>query len=339
MKKVIHLIPFDGIGGVESAANTMKDIHSDGIDFALMYIFKKQSKKWNYLSSLSLIRILFCIYKLFLNKPDLIIVSLWRSCIPAIVFKLISPKTKVILFLHYPHHYHFIDMLLTKFMAMICQGIWADSQDTLNSRLPHFAKNKSDVISLVARKLNSLDHDDVSPNFIFWGRLHEQKCIDRAIDIFAQIQLVYKKATYTIIGPDGGELSKLKKQVHSKGIVDNVNFTGAKDIQSIINLSRNSSFYLQTSNLEGMAMSVVEAMQLGLVPIVTPVGEIKNYCDSKNSILIYENQAAISNIFNLIENNNQYNNLKKNAINRWKDHEIYSDSFLKASKRILNLSN
>ena len=88
-----------------------------------------------------------------------------------------------------------------------------------------------------------------------------------------------------------------------------------------------------------MAMSVVEAMQLGLVPIVTPVGEIKNYCDSKNSILIYENQAAISNIFNLIENNSQYNNLKKNAINRWKDHEIYSDSFLKASKRILNLSN
>ena len=39
----------------------------------------------------------------------------------------------------------------------------------------------------------------------------------------------------------------------------------------------NASFYLQTSKFEGFAMSVVESMMMGLVPVVTPVGEIGRY--------------------------------------------------------------
>ena len=50
MKKIIHLIPYNGIGGVESAANTMKDIISNDFEFQLLYIFETQPKKKNYLN-------------------------------------------------------------------------------------------------------------------------------------------------------------------------------------------------------------------------------------------------------------------------------------------------
>ena len=46
MNKVIHLIPYDGIGGVESAANTMKNYEIKNVDFKILYIFNNKSNKF-----------------------------------------------------------------------------------------------------------------------------------------------------------------------------------------------------------------------------------------------------------------------------------------------------
>ena len=64
MKKVIHLIPFDGIGGVESAAHTMSNVLNADIEFEIFYIFKKQVSRRNFLRSLSLKRILLSVFQL-----------------------------------------------------------------------------------------------------------------------------------------------------------------------------------------------------------------------------------------------------------------------------------
>lgn len=340
MKKVIHLIPYDGIGGVESAAHTMEGIKDNHLNFKVIYIFKEQNNKRNYFSSLSLIRITKSVFKLLKINPDLVIVSLWRSCIVAILFKVLSPKTKIVLFLHYPHDYHLADKIITKMMALISHSLWADSKDTLNSRITTFPDNNTDVISFVARKFQPLEQNTFKPNFIYWGRLHEQKCISRAINIFSKIQSKYPKAIYTIIGPDGGSLAKLKNQVNEMGIQESVRFAGPMSINSIKKLSSEASFYLQTSKLEGMAMSVVEAMQLGLLPIVTPVGEIKNYCtDSINSLHIIDTETVIKSICNILEDRSLYNLMRSRAIAQWQSHEIYSESVIRASKKILNLNN
>ena len=339
MKKVIHLIPFDGIGGVESAAHTMNNVSHADIKFEIFYIFKKQVSKRNFLSSLSLKKILDSVFQLYKKKPDLVIVSLWRSCIVAILLKIIRPKTKIVLFLHYPHHYHFADMIFTKIALFICDSVWADSSDTLNSRAPAYPHEKSNVISFIARRLEAKKHNnDPKPNFIFWGRLHEQKCIHRAIEIFSSIKSHFHNATYTLIGPDGGELPSLIKQVDKLGLKNAVNFIGPKDLDSIIELSEKTSFYLQTSKLEGMAMSVVEAMQLGIIPIVTPVGEIKNYCvNGVNSIIISDDDSAVSSVNNLLKNTNLYLDIRNNCVKKWQNHEIYSESVIRAAKKILKI--
>jgi len=334
MNKVIHLIPYDGIGGVESAANTMKNYEIKNVDFKILYIFNNKSNKF-----LNFLNYFEKSFRLIKANPDLLIVSLWRSCLVGIIFKIFKPKTKLVLFLHYPHDYHLADKIFTKLMSKMCTSIWADSNDTLNSRLPNFPEHRSDVISFVARKFQPQTRHQLQPNFIFWGRLHEQKCIERAINIFAIIQSKYPEATYTIIGPDGGELANLKNQVSEMGIQDSVIFTGPQNINSIIEFSSNSSFYLQTSKLEGMAMSVVEAMQLGLLPVITPVGEIKNYCkDSVNSLYIIDNERVSQSIFNLLRDRNLYNVMKDRAIAHWQNHETYSESVIRASKKVLNIN-
>ena len=233
-----------------------------------------------------------------------------------------------------------LSLIFTKLMSKMCSSIWADSNDTLNTRLPNFPEHRSDVISFVARKLQPQTNNQSQPNFIFWGRLHEQKSIHIALNIFAEIKKQHSEASYNIIGPDGGEMVKLKNLSKKLNIEKNVNFLGPKDLDSIINLSKNASFYLQTSKLEGMAMSVVEAMQLGLVPLVTPVGEIKNYCiDKVNAILIDDEDSAVKSILNLLDNKNAFEKIRQNTISCWNDSEIYSESIERASLSILNIKN
>ena len=135
----------------------------------------------------------------------------------------------------------------------------------------------------------------------------------------------YQNATYTVIGPDGGELTSLMKQVDKLGLKNDVKFLGPKDLDSIIELTEETSFYLQTSKLEGMAMSVVEAMQLGMIPIVTPVGEIKNYCvNGMNSVLISDDNSVVLSVHDLLNNTNLYLDIRNNCIKKWQNHEIYS---------------
>jgi len=81
-------------------------------------------------------------------------------------------------------------------------------------------------------------------------------------------------------------------------------------------------------------------MQLGLVPLVTPVGEIKNYCrDEVNAILIDDEDSAVKSILNLLDNKNAFEKIRQNTISYWNDSEIYSESIERASLSILNIKN
>ena len=73
-------------------------------------------------------------------------------------------------------------------------------------------------------------------------------------------------------------------------------------------------------------MSVVESMQLGLIPIVTQVGEIKNYCiHNKNSIIFKNKKSTKNTILNLIKNQKKLNFLYKNVVNTWSHKKTYKE--------------
>lgn len=336
MCKVIHIIPYDGIGGVESAARTLIGIDFDDIAFSLDYIYRPTENIDSRLPSLFSFPIFIAVHRIILEKPDLLIISLWRACIVGILVKWLQPQTKLVLMLHCPNNVHWPDRFLTSIMARYANQVWADSQETLSKRLPNYPVKKGQVISFVARRLTGLQMHPVKPNFIFWGRLHTLKRLERAVVIFSAVHASCPDAQFTIIGPDGGALEQIKKQIVNLGLSDAVHFLGPMNISEIEQQAESTSFYLQTSELEGMAMSVVEAMQLGLVPVVTPVGEIGSYCqDGENSLLVYSVEKAVNSILALLVDNNKYQVLRNNAMATWQQQPLYAESLLQACRKLL----
>jgi glycosyltransferase involved in cell wall biosynthesis len=179
----------------------------------------------------------------------------------------------------------------------------------------------------------------VAPVFIFWGRIHAQKGLKRALKIFLGIVEVRPDARFIVIGPDCGDLSCFSSIVRQLGIESNVSFEGALEFSEIRKRAEQASFYLQTSELEGMAMSVVEAMQLGLVPVVTPVGEIKHYaCHKKNALVVLDDRTAVYDVLEMLSEPARYLTCRQNAIATWATKPLYRDDVLRACIEALRLS-
>ncbi|MDU9048402.1 MAG: glycosyltransferase family 4 protein [Candidatus Electrothrix sp. Rat3] len=334
MKKVIHLIPYDGIGGVETAARSMAHYDQSEINFQINYIFSLLCTSRNRIALFNPLPFLKATRQILIDQPDILIVSLWRSCIVGLLVKMGYPAVRLVLFLHLPKDVHFPDWILTRLTAKLAHQVWADSEATLACRisgLPGTGK----VISFVTHRLAAYKNKMVKPIFVFWGRIHSQKRLERSLTIFADIHTVYPKSHFIVIGPDGGELTRIREVAGSIGITNAVRFVGEKNFSEIKELAQNAFFYLQTSDLEGMAMSVLEAMQLGLVPVVTPVGEIASYCrHQENSLLITSDRQAVDDILGLLNNSRMYEQLRERAIATWTDKPLYSESVVQACLEI-----
>lgn len=340
MRKVTHLIPYDGIGGVERAASSMGTVIYDEINFSIKVIFPSEAttsrlviwNPWYYLKAVAV---------LWHNKPDVLIVSLWRAYFVGILLKLIRPSIRLVVFLHYPKHVHGVDEILTGLSVCMATNIWADSQTTLVNRLPSFLMSKGRVLSFVTEHIAPVIKRAVpSPVFIFWGRIHAQKRLARALGIFAAVHAVEPSARFLIIGPDGGDLASITEIVGKLELDKAVDFLGPMNFSDIRLVAADASFYLQTSELEGMAMSVVEAMQLGLVPVVTPVGEIAHYARSgENAVVIGDDLTAVSEVLAVLGKETQYQMMQENAITTWLNKPLYKEDVLQASRDILKLKN
>lgn len=334
--KVVHLVPYDGIGGVEIAARSMGSQLQGNIHFKVDFIYKQVThakQRWKTFNPFPLVT---AAKRIINGKTDLLIVSLWRSAIVGILTKILRPKIKLVVFIHLATDVHWLDYIFNRLAIQLATEVWADSNASLNERFPKLDPSKCRVISFVTHRLDVLPPRSVSPRFIFWGRINLQKGLDRALRIFSELHKHRPDARFWIIGPDGGQLRQIQQLSESLALNDAVCFLGAMNMDEISVYARNASFYLQTSLTEGMAMSVVEAMQLGLVPVVTSVGEITAYCRHHNNALLVESdQGVVDEIIMLLSNEEKYQLLRKKAIATWKDHLLYSESVLDSCNHLL----
>ena len=85
-------------------------------------------------------------------------------------------------------------------------------------------------------------------------------------------------------------------------------------------------------------MSVVEAMQLGLVPVVTPVGESARYCrDGYNAIVVRDDAEAVAAVLQLLDNVERFQTLRTNAMAIWRDKALYKDDVIQACHEVLKI--
>jgi glycosyltransferase involved in cell wall biosynthesis len=142
-------------------------------------------------------------------------------------------------------------------------------------------------------------------------------------------------ACLEIWGPDNGERSSLERLTRELGLEGHVRFMGVARGDELPAIARRHSFYLQLSRREGMAMSVVEAMQLGLVPIVTPVGEMQHYCQAGQTGLVCDPERlgeTVSEVVRLLDHPAEYARIRALGRERWAAAPLYSDDVCQAAR-------
>lgn len=346
MIKVLHLIPRDGIGGVESAARSMLNATELNCDFDVVFIEgQRKSRNGEKMPSFSLypennpLAHLRALRTIIASKPNLLICSLWRSVLVSLCFKLLRPRSKLVFFLHYPTTFHFLDRWLSRLMLVFCDAVWADSMATISSRVGSKEGLIKRVISFVTNNSpKNIARNELAPYFVFWGRLHNQKGLDRAINFIRILNEKGCPASYEIWGPDGGEYRAIKTQVEKSNLMHAVKFKGIASQDQLAEIASENSFYLQLSREEGMAMSVVEAMQLSLVPVVSPVGEIGTYCKHHHNAIVVEESDnpidAVNDVIALLQNETKYRELQAKSNEHWADHVLYKDDVCLAANEL-----
>jgi glycosyltransferase involved in cell wall biosynthesis len=344
MACVIHLLPYDGIGGAEVAARSMADAPTPGLDFRLQYIFRDVASQRQRLATFNPLPFLAAARRILKDDPDLLVLSLWRACIVGILVKLLRPRLPMVVLIHNSVDAHAADALFTRIAMGLSREIWVDSAASMRLRFARSPRAPVVVIPFLVRRLPPLQERAAAveprPRFVFWGRLAAQKNLVRALGLFARIRLARADAAFQVIGPDAGQLAELEALRDRLGLRDAVTFDGPMAFDAIVRAAADAAFYLQTSDYEGMAMAVVEAMQLGLVPVVTPVGEVGNYCrDGHNAVVVADDDRAAGQVLRLLDDPAAFRRLRTSAIDEWADKPLYREAVVAGCLRLLAVSS
>lgn len=342
--RVVQVLPVDGIGGVEAAARSALE-PTRGMEFAIAPIAQATdgSKRPGilaprYHSPDDPRALADTVRRVLRFRPDVVVGSLWRSVPVLLLLKLLRPRLKIVYFLHVENVQHLPDRLLSAAGIAAANEVWCDSAATQQSRLARWPRKPSRVISFVTERLSPATSPVVKPKFVIWARLNHQKGIDRAILLIAALMARGLDARYDIHGPDGGERATLERSVNSAGLVERVAFKGPLPAAARADAARDATFFLQLSRFEGMAMGIVEAMQLGLVPVVTAVGEVARYVrDGENGVVIdpHAPEVAADRICALLREPRRVEAMQSEAAATWNDVPLYRDDIAESARRLL----
>jgi glycosyltransferase involved in cell wall biosynthesis len=272
-------------------------------------------------------------------NPDLMICSLWRASLLGTIAKQFHKKICFVSFIHSSGFAHALDRFFSVLAINKADKILTDSEATskfvTSNFLPEapvhvisFCTNPSPDQNLIA----PLNTDQI--RFLFLGRLNKVKNLTLTVDAIADLRSRNMNVTLDIYGKDDGERNGLEKQIEALALGDFVHFKGEIYASEKLKIFKQYNFLIQLSSREGMAMSVAEAMQNGLVCIVTPVGEIQNYAtDMETAIFIDVSnkekwEQSLDKVETVIHADGIYEQISSACYEKFKHVKTYSDSLI-----------
>lgn len=138
-----------------------------------------------------------------------------------------------------------------------------------------------------------------------------------AIKVLAILKTTHKSASLCLVGPDkDGSLNNVKYLAKQLGVDGSVTFTGVLPKEQWHQMSVNYDIFINTTNIDNMPVSVVEAMALGLPIVSTDAGGLPNLMENGVDGLLIpvndENKMAEA-IITLLNNPEKAVELAKNA--------------------------
>lgn len=353
-KRLVYILHDIEIGGVEVALLSaipklsekykLKVIVLGKVNTQLITHFTEEQKSVFHCFSYPLY-----LYPFYINRivkfiltlePDILISSLWRALM---IGRFVKKRQTSIQFYSFIHSVTFFHYLSEKFSVQAMRQsdtILTDSESSYQ-----FVKNNF-TLKCPIRKVSFLTHKspqymerrDLSGNqeirFLFLGRLDKVKNLPLIIKAISYLKNQGYQVALDIFGRRENAYNEAEAIVKEKGLEDNVSFKGEIQPNDKFNLFSQYDFYIQLSSVEGMAMSVAEAMQYGLPCIVTPVGEIVNYSKDMESAIFIDilnpNNwiPSLQKIEQVIHNKELYQKISKISWNNFQDKKVYADSLI-----------
>lgn len=170
--------------------------------------------------------------------------------------------------------------------------------------------NGVDIDKFKASSINSKDNKTI----ITVSRLVEKNAVKDLIDAIAIVAKKIPDINLLIIG-DGYQKNDLMKQVQILGLGENVKFLGEISNDLLPQYLAKASVFVRPSLSEGLGISFLEAMAMGVPVVATPVGGIVDFLEDGRTGLfckVGDAQDIAEKIMTLINNEM----LRQNIISR-----------------------
>lgn len=270
-KEVIHVFWENKVGGAEMIG------HQESMEGNTQIFFLR--------TDTGFIRLMELVKLLHKANNLILITSLWKShfCVLFVSF-FISGKYKWIMFIHSTKFFHFIDQLVTRAALLRAHLVIADGPES-HSFISRYTRLPIEVYRISLKNLMIAPWNSnvsVKYSFLFIGRIVSYKRLDRLI-VLAEL-LSAKGVDYcmTVAGPIESEYSLDMISLNRYGI----NYVGiVSSEEEKARLYKGHNFLINLSDVEGLGLSVVEGICNGLIPVITKVGEMPNYCLEPHSIV------------------------------------------------------
>lgn len=333
------------MGGIASYVENMlksdlvKEYDILHLNTARSFTIKKSSLKNLILTSKNFLKL---VYLLLFYKPKIVHIhtssysAFWEKSIFLIISKLFAKK--VIFHVHgggfknfYQSNGLFIRSLIRFFLnisdiIIVLSNVWKEFflQIIEAEKIRAIPNAVDSSFYEIDRTKNLVNHPYIQ--ILFAGYLSTDKGI---YDILDSIPLVIKKhkdVKFLFAGADDkpGELEIIKKKIIDNNIGEYVSFLGILSKKEMSSIYKKSDIFILPSYIEGMPMTILEAMAAGLPVISTPVGGIPEVVeDCVNGFLVIpgDSKNLGDKIIELIENKELRNIIGNN--NRKKIKERY----------------
>lgn len=271
---------------------------------------------------------------------DLMVCSLWRASLVGVAVKRINSKVKFFSFNHSTRFPHKLSAYFTRAAAGSADVILTDGvatskfvQEQLSPDAPirvvSFLTNPTPQINQ-AREL----HPEKEVRFMFLGRINKVKNLPLVIDTIRYLREQGIPATLDVYGRNDGNIDETIAIINMANIQHHIRFKGEIGMEERMALFSQYDFYIQLSAFEGMAMSVAEAMQHGLVCVVSPVGEIVHYAKDMESAIFIDifseerRKQDMNKIYEVIRDKALYERISKNCHKNFLQKSQYATSLI-----------
>lgn len=277
-KKVLHLLASNSYSGAENVVCTIIDNCSDKYEMyycspngPIKDILDNRGINYIPLKRLSVLEVRKIVKE---HNIDIIQAHDYKASFCA---TLLGFKGKIISYLHCDYNLLFCSFIVGRIYAIIQKRfdkIVVVSKEILDNA--YFANKILDRVEVINNVVDknliidkSMEFDSTYYDLIYLGRLTEIKKPEMVIEITRKLKERYPKIRTCIIG-SGNLEERCNKLIKEYNLEDNIDMLGFLD--NPFPYIKNSKIALLTSSYEGLPMSVIECMILGVPVLNSGVG-------------------------------------------------------------------